>query len=283
MSSDPDDDSPDSGAPFTPRPMSALAATGWSLGATFAIFVLASILHAFRPVAELDIVSGVGCQAIAYLCTLFLILRVHAPNAGVRDFVGMRPTDVLFYPLSVGIGLSLQLPADALFTAIERRWPSEDHVTEMFQAASSPKRAVMALVAILVGPMLEEVLFRGALFRPMLKVHPTAMVITVTATLFALAHFAPQMWLPIALLGLVLGFLRRTSGSLVPSMLVHATFNAVPFFEMAAQRPGATDASHAVATWMVAASGGAALALTGCVHLLRGREGARVAREFDEA
>ena len=41
----------------------------------------------------------------------------------------------------------------------------------------------------------------------------------------------------LGLFGLVLGFVRRASGSLVPSILVHATFNAVTFFEMAARPP----------------------------------------------
>ena len=114
----------------------------------------------------------------------------------------------------------------------------------------------------------------------MLKVHPALMTIGVTATLFALSHSTRQMYLPIALFGLVLGFVRRASGSLVPSILVHATFNAVAFYAIAAQRPGAPEPPPA-APWVVAASVLAMLALLGCAHLLQTREAARIAQEFD--
>jgi uncharacterized protein len=278
----PDDDGPDFGSPLPdgrPRPMSPLAATGWALGATFLLILTFTVVHSLRRSPDSDLVSEIGCQAVAYLVTLFLILRVHAPDAGVRDFVGMRPTSTIFYPLAVLLGLSLQAPADALFTMIERRFPMEDHLTASFTAATPPMRAAMALCIILFGPMLEEMLFRGALFKPMLKTNPASTVISVTAILFALAHLSPQTWLPIALLGLVLGFIRRASGSLVPSMLVHATFNAVPFYRMAAH-PGAPDVTPAPA--LVIGSAAAALLLLGGVTMLSGNEASRLAQAHDQ-
>lgn len=277
-----DDDDPTSGPRSGPPPLTAMAAVGWALGAMFLFFLFGLTLAAIRPSSASDVVSSVGCQAMAYLVALFLILRVHAPEAGVRDFVGMRPTHPLFYPLAIALGLSLELPANALYTVIERRFPSrvEDHIGAAFQDASSPRRAAIALAVILFGPMLEELLFRGALFRPMLKVHPPKTVIGVTAALFAMAHLTPQSWLPIALLGLALGFVRRQSGSLVPSMLIHATFNAVPFYVMAAH-PGATD-DGPISLPLVAASTAAALVLLGLMHLVGQRaKSARAAQEFD--
>jgi membrane protease YdiL (CAAX protease family) len=267
-----------------PARMSALTATGWALGITFLFFVLAVLLSKARPGAELDVVSGVACQAIAYLIGLFLILRVHAPDAGIRDFLGVRPTHWLFYPLALLLGTALQVPANALYTWVERATgdTAKDTITEIFQGASSAKRALLALVVILFGPMLEEILFRGALFRPMLKVHPAPVVIVVTATLFAIAHPSYQMYLPIALVGLVLGVVRLTSGSLLPTLLVHATFNAVPFYAMAARRPGTPEVEGSIPLWMVGVTSVAVLLLLGCVHLVGLRSAdARIARQFD--
>lgn len=281
-----DSDPPEpSGSPASgPPPMTAVSATGWALGATFLFYLVAGILSAMRPGSERDVVSSVGCQAIAYLVTLFLILLVHAPEAGVRDYVGMRPTHWLFYPLAIALGLSLEAPANALYSVIEHRWPShsEDSISTSFQAASSPRKAAIALAVILFGPMLEELLFRGALFRAMLKSHPWPMVVGVTATLFALAHLSIQSWLPIAILGVCLGLLRRASGSVVPSMLVHATFNSIPFYAMAARRPDAPDTDVPIAAGIVVASVAAAVLLLGFVHLVGLRtEAARTAQEFD--
>jgi membrane protease YdiL (CAAX protease family) len=278
--------------------MNAMAATGWFAAATFLYLLVGSTLASLRPGSEKDLVSGVACQAIGYLTVLFLILRVHAPDAGVRDFVGMRPTDPLFYGIGVGLGVSLELPIDLLYTAIVRRWPLrsedlEDQLSALFSTASSPKRAAFALAVILVGPMLEEVLFRGAIFRPMLKVHPPSMVLVVTAALFALAHFSAQSWLPIAVMGVALGFLRQQSGSLVPSMLAHVAFNAIPFYAMAARKPGTAAAATPVPPgapeveahlpgWLYLASGGAAIVFLVLAYLVgRYSRHAQRAQRFD--
>jgi len=219
-----------------------------------------------------------GDQAIAYLAGLFVILRVHDPDAGIRDFIGLRPTHALFYPLAVLLGASLVIPANALYDVVER-WSGhkvEDHLAEIFHAAGPGRQALIALVVILFGPALEEVLFRGALFRPMLKVHPPSMVILVTATLFAIAHPAYQLYLPIGVVGIALGVLRRESGSLAPGVVLHATFNAVSFYSMAARWDWTPP------SWLVPASCVAAVALLSCIRRLGDRSvEAAIAQEYD--
>jgi membrane protease YdiL (CAAX protease family) len=45
---------------------------------------------------------------------------------------------------------------------------------------------------------------------------------------------------PIFLLGILLGYLRSSSGSLLPPILLHMGFNAVPFFDLfGSERPAA--------------------------------------------
>jgi membrane protease YdiL (CAAX protease family) len=280
-----DGEDPETSGPTGPPRRGAVAATGWALGVTFLFFLLAVALAKARPGSELDVVSGVYCQAIAYLVGLFLILRVHAPEAGIRDFLGIRPTHWLFYPLGVLLGVALEVPANALYTYVQRVTGDapKDNITQIFQVATMPRRALIALVVIFFGPMLEEILFRGALFRPMLKVHHASMVILVTATLFAIAHPAYQMYLPIGIVGIALGVLRYASGSMVPSLLLHATFNAIPFYAMAAHSAGAPETEGSIPHWLVAVSVALVLLLLGCVYLLGTRTlDARLSREYDK-
>jgi membrane protease YdiL (CAAX protease family) len=279
--------SPDGGRPAKlggERPMSALLASGWALGTTFVFLVLVSVLVTLRSNATEDVVSTFACQAIAYLLALFLILRVHAPDASIRAYIGARPTSPLFYPLALLLGAALEIPSNALYDAIERRWPSEaeDTLSKLFQAGTPPKRALIVLVVVVCGPMLEELFFRGALFRPMRKMHPGWMVVLVTAALFALAHFQPQVYVPIALVGLALGAMRLASGSILPSILTHATFNAVPFVAMLAQRQGTAEAEAPLPPWLVAAGSAATLALLVAVYVLGARSPAALrAQEAD--
>jgi membrane protease YdiL (CAAX protease family) len=262
--------------------MSVMAAMGWAFGVTFTFILLRIITLAVRPAATYDLVAQVSCQAIAYLLGLFLILRVHAPEASIRETIGLRPTHVAFYPLAVLLGVAVEIPADGLYDALVRRWPTgvEDRFAEVYRESGTPRRAVIALMLIVAGPALEEVFFRGALFRPLLKAHPAELVILVTAMLFAVAHLEWQMFLPIGVVGLALAFLRQRSGSIVPSFLLHGSFNAVSFFLMAFGKPEAT--ATPLPRALVAGASAAALLLVACVHLLGARSAvAERARERD--
>ncbi len=93
-------------------------------------------------------------------------------------------------------------------------------------------------MAITLGPLAEELIFRGYLFwviGPLLarlKVRSGAATVFVVAVLFALAHAAksgitgPQL-LAIFGTGMLYGWLRLDSGSTVPPVIAHIVFNTV--------------------------------------------------------
>jgi membrane protease YdiL (CAAX protease family) len=263
--------------------MTMPAAAGWAFGVTFAFILLRSLTLSVRPGSTYDLVTQIACQAIAYLLGLFLILRVHAPEAGIRETIGLRRTHPLFYPLALLLGVAVEIPADGLYDAIVHRWPTgvDDKFAEVYRDASSGRRVAFGLLLVVAGPALEEVFFRGALFRPLLKTHPVDRVILATAALFAFAHLEWQMFLPIGVVGLALAFLRRRSGSLLPSFLTHAAFNGVSFALMVLSKPDA--AEGAPLPWaVVAAAAGAAVVLVGLIHVLGARSAtAARARELD--
>ncbi len=84
------------------------------------------------------------------------------------------------------------------------------------------------LAAVIIAPAGEELLFRGFLFRGFVKsgrvVWPG---IVVTAVLFAVPHVQYD-WVGIAqilVIGLFLGWVRWTSGSVLLTFFLHALFN----------------------------------------------------------
>ncbi len=93
-------------------------------------------------------------------------------------------------------------------------------------------------IAITLGPLAEEMIFRGYLFWVIgsllarLKVRFGAATAFVVAVLFALAHASksgitgPQL-ATIFGTGLLYGYLRLDSGSTVPPVIAHTVFNAV--------------------------------------------------------
>jgi membrane protease YdiL (CAAX protease family) len=93
-------------------------------------------------------------------------------------------------------------------------------------------------MAITLGPLAEELIFRGYLFWAIgsllarLKVHSGAAIAVIVAVLFALAHASkseitgPQL-LAIFGTGTLYGWLRLNSGSTVSPVIAHILFNAV--------------------------------------------------------
>lgn len=281
------------------RSMSLAAAGMWSVGVTLLFIWLLVLMASFKPSSQPDLVTTFGCQAAAYLLGLFGILRLYAPRAGIRDFIGLRPTHLAFYPLAVALGVSLEAPISALYEILERRWPGDREgdleLVRLLSEGTLAERISLGLVIVALGPLIEEVLFRGALTRPLRRRYPAAPVIAATALLFALAHLQWQKFLPIGLFGVALGVLRYASGSLVPSVLLHATYNAIPFAAMLGARAGEGAASPPYAVeraalegpalpgWVVGASSASAALLLVFAVLLgaRAADAAR-ARERDQ-
>ena len=274
-------------------PVSLLVATGWTAGTTLVFLSLLSVLVAVRPDADPDLISAFGCQAIAYLLGLFAILRVHAPNASIRDFLGARATRPAFYAIAVLMGLAFEAPVSALYDAIERRWPSpssgDGELLKLIAAAPPATQIALCLVIVGLGPALEEIFFRGALARLLRRAGP-ALAIVGTAALFAVAHVQPQKFLPIGLFGVALGVLRYASGSLLPGIVLHATFNAIPLVAVlsaGAVAEGSTEGAPGLEgaplpPWLVAGSAVIAAGLIGLAFVVGGRaQGAARDREKD--
>lgn len=227
--SSPEDPPSEGPSPDAPPAMSLWMATLWAFGITLAFQVVLSAYISARPGAANDMVVGVACQAIVYLGGAFLVLRVHAPQASVRDYLGLRPTHALLYLLGLLAGLAVHPLADAVEELLERRFPITDHgqILELYRTGTPGWRAGMVVASVFIGPVLEEMLFRGVLFRGLRRIYPVGLVTIMTAWFFGAAHMHWQAMVTIGLVGLVFGWLRGWSGSIVPTALAHMAFNAV--------------------------------------------------------
>ncbi len=93
---------------------------------------------------------------------------------------------------------------------------------------------VFALFGIAAAPLFEEIIFRGFLFKVLLDIKGAGTAVSATAILFALLHI-PQLWgswagvALIFVVGYVLSFVRWRSDSLIPSFIIHTSYNAMLF------------------------------------------------------
>ncbi len=105
-------------------------------------------------------------------------------------------------------------------------FPLPDMMSDIFQGMS---RNVWGIIVIcLVGPIMEELLFRGAIQGYMMKIYKKpSNAILLSALIFGVIHGNPAQ-IPFAfLIGLVMGALYYRTGSLMPGIIIHVVNNSI--------------------------------------------------------
>jgi membrane protease YdiL (CAAX protease family) len=110
---------------------------------------------------------------------------------------------------------------------------------EAVRAATAPaQRAVLFLFAVVMAPIVEEILFRGILW-PLLRDRGWHIWGALLAALaFAAIHFNLPALVPLWLLGIFWTWLYERTGDLMAPIVSHGVFNAVNFLWLILSDPG---------------------------------------------
>lgn len=85
--------------------------------------------------------------------------------------------------------------------------------------------ALIALAAVVISPVMEEILFRGFLFRNLRDTMGRGPAMLVSGLVFGAIHLEPALLLPLAAMGAALALLYEWSGSLLVPIVAHALWN----------------------------------------------------------
>ena len=94
--------------------------------------------------------------------------------------------------------------------------------------------ALLAVFGVLIAPVVEEMFFRGFMFPVFARSLGLVFAVFATSAVFSLVHGMQYGWrwqnlLMLLGVGAVFGTLRARTGSILPSTLVHASYNATLF------------------------------------------------------
>lgn len=106
--------------------------------------------------------------------------------------------------------------------------PEHQELQVMAEFPNIMIRALVIIMAVVMAPLLEEMLFRG-LLQSLIRsyVGRPWPAIAVTSLLFAMVHADAPHWPALFVLAMGLGYAYEKSGSLFQSMFMHAFFNGV--------------------------------------------------------
>ncbi|PIQ84051.1 MAG: hypothetical protein COV75_04235, partial [Candidatus Omnitrophica bacterium CG11_big_fil_rev_8_21_14_0_20_63_9] len=228
---------------FTAPPLPA-----WSLGELGRIICLCVMVIALIPFVQLAVaayqmawkpdrnfwiaVSMLGLDG--FIILTILAFANHKGRSAIETFgfVGDRPnrsirTSVRGY-VAAFPWLVLLLVAIVEVVRLTGWKPPEEPIAQLIFQEGRPLVLAMTMVlACVIGPIAEELLFRGVLYAAVRKRTSWVIAMLVSGALFALIHTNPLGFIPIMGLGCLLAYLYERTGSLAGPLLVHIVHNTL--------------------------------------------------------
>ena len=165
---------------------------------------------------------------------IILVVFLYARWAEVsRHWVRTRPWSVLFWCVLAALGALL--PSSYLQ---EEVIPELPNIVEMeFEALFNDRLGYFVIG--LSGPLVEELVFRGAILRALLRWRSNPWIgIVISAVFFSLSHMNPAQMPHAFLIGILLGWMYYRTDSIVPGVVYHWVNNTVAYvFSVFYQNP----------------------------------------------
>ena len=176
----------------------------------------------------------VGVALVLTYVGYLVAVRVAGARCGVSfaETVRLGPLRDAKVFAGAGVGVAVGARAFAgLYAAVLAAFgvqPSTEGVDLTRLLPLTPLGVSLALlIVVILGPFAEEVVFRGVLLSAIRERWGESTAIAASAAIFGAIHFNLVAFVPLAVLGAGLGALYVRSKSLWPSVLCHATFNAL--------------------------------------------------------
>jgi|SRR5438128_6200909 len=216
--------------------------------ALLSLLLLGGILSHLFSKAPADVPVDVQSQVVSFGITLFLYgailvlvhLLVRSRGTSWRKAFGFespRQLSALF--LAVGVTF-IVLPiawylgnlSVGVMERLRLKAVPQPSVQMLQTSASFGPQIFLAILAIVVAPVTEELLFRGILYPFIKQQGYPKLALWGTAVLFGVLHLNLMTFVPLTFLGLVLAWLYETTDDLLAPIFAHGLFNLANFFQV---------------------------------------------------
>ena len=205
----------------------------WIVVVAILLQSVAASLGTRPPPVRQQLISGMLATGAAAALAVVHLRRRGASWQGLGLHVADWPAAVR---QAVGTVALVLAPLLGLAGILDRIEPYRHPIVEFLAThRDAVSISLVWLAATVVAPLVEEFFFRRILqgwletwLSSRADAAASGLAIAGSAFAFALAHLGQGLaWMPLVVLGVVLGVLARQTGSIVPGILAHALFNAV--------------------------------------------------------
>jgi len=208
------------------------------LALRMALFLILMIfvpsLFAYVFLGKLPDMAGSIIGQLVLLGVFWLVCKT--PILGVADPFKKLIGSTENWPKLVGFGFLAffaNLPFVLILALLAQQLlpnapaPTHPLSDELGSGANPFTIAMMFFAATVMAPILEELSFRGLLFPALTKYMKPVVAMLLSGCLFGMVHpQGPVLWASLAAIGSMSAFLTYRTGSLIPSMVMHAVHNA---------------------------------------------------------
>jgi len=157
--------------------------------------------------------------------TLLFVIRIKTRGYGERPALIHRKVHSINYLIVMILTIMGLLVIDPLTNII----PMPDDVKELFEQMFS-KSVPAFFTAVILAPILEELIFRGIVLEGFLKNYSPVKAILLTNLLFGFAHLNPWQFVGAFLMGILISWVYFKTRNLLLPVLMHFLNNLLSFF-----------------------------------------------------
>lgn len=153
--------------------------------------------------------------------TIVLVIYLRRRRPEIFQITSLKPLDYLLILLAFGV----------IYTYFNKLlFVGGDINNDLLFFRHSPQAFLVALQPFIVGPILEELVYRGVLMTSFFEKSKFYLDCLLSAVMFSVAHLfsygvSLEVFKNYAFLGLILAILFRKTRSISPSILVHMAWN----------------------------------------------------------
>lgn len=183
--------------------------------------VVNAVWKAVTGSADMTVYSLITSTVLFSILTIAVFLLAHWTEVSPR-WLRSRQWFVLFWSIMAAIGLIL--PSAWLQEQIPEL---PNFVKQQFEDILGNRWGYLSIG--LLAPLVEEMVFRGAILRSLLRQQPVWVAVAISSLLFAVAHLNPAQMPHAFVVGLLLGWMYWRTGSILPGLAYHWTNNTVAY------------------------------------------------------
>ncbi|MBC8003010.1 MAG: CPBP family intramembrane metalloprotease [Opitutaceae bacterium] len=205
----------------------------------FGVILSSAVLHFLRNIEGMDekftgMILFTASFHGAAIVWIYFFLKEQGVTWNEGFGLGNAPSRALALGLGVGavalpVVLGWNQIAAELLVRLGIKPETQEAVQRLQAGMTGGQQIYLAVVAVLLAPLVEELLFRGIIYPTVKQAGYPKVALWGTALMFGAIHANLASFLPLAVFALILTWAYERTNNLLAPMLIHGLFNAANF------------------------------------------------------